>query len=285
VGFKIERAFFLGHKSTTNTFIHFFSFINTAENGPISSSMQQQYCNDTKNDDRGLHSLRRLELIQRSVVPPQTTTTTSASTISWTSPRSSPQKKSVTGSWQKSLYKPVFSQSPISGKGETATHLRASSLPNLALSSSPPVSTLVMPSKEHHSRPEEEEKPRTTKQIEVAPGEFLRLIGAYETRDAVRDRHTVQTSCLVCSLTLVCANQADCVLCPSCRVVSPIIDNNNNLSSSSRCPSSPGKKRHYTFGGVGMGLLQCEFIELQQQLEQDDVKNTVRRLGASMSSF
>jgi hypothetical protein len=248
--------------------------------------MQRQCCNSTtaSNDDQSLHSLRRLELIQRSVVTQPTTTTNAANTFACNSPRNSPrrQQPSVAGSWQKTLYKPVFSQSPIHEKRETGTHLRASSLPNLALvvpndSSSPPVSTMV-PSKEQHLRRLEKESP--PKQIEVAPGEFLRLIGAYETRDAVRDRRTVQTSCLVCSRTLICANQADCVLCPSCRVVSPITENNSSSWSSSSSPKCPS-----SFGGVGMGLFLCEFVELQQQLEQEDVNSTVWRLGASMSSF
>jgi hypothetical protein len=206
------------------------------------SNMQPQYYKNTR-------GLRRLELEQLHLVKPPPPPITSRKSKS---PRTR-EKKNVGTSWQDSIYKPNSAHSPNNEMGATCTLFsKASSLQNL---------TLVM------SEP-------NTKQIEVAPGEFLPLIGADETRDAVREMRTVHTTCLVCSLALVCANQADCVLCPRCRVVSPITDNTPSLST--------GKKRHYTFGGVGIGLSEREYIELQQHHEQEAF---IRQLGASLSSF
>lgn len=58
--------------------------------------------------------------------------------------------------------------------------------------------------------------------VEVMPGEFVPLRGSAETWKAVRMGHTTQATCFGCMLPLVCINDADMVMCPGCRFVSPV---------------------------------------------------------------
>jgi len=77
------------------------------------------------------------------------------------------------------------------------------------------------------------------KTIEVAPGQHLRLRGADETTQAIQDDFYIPCECSCCTKTILCIQDADYVLCPDCRVVSPIRE---QLDS--------GKSN----GGVGLGF-------------------------------
>lgn len=58
--------------------------------------------------------------------------------------------------------------------------------------------------------------------IEVSPGIFMELRGSSESWEAVESGKVVVTTCPACALSLRCIQDAECVLCPDCRVVSPI---------------------------------------------------------------
>jgi hypothetical protein len=75
------------------------------------------------------------------------------------------------------------------------------------------------------------------KTIEVSPGEHLRLRGADETWRAIQVDFYMPCECMCCSLTIFCIQDAACVLCPECRVVSPMVG------------ASTGSD-----GGVGLGF-------------------------------
>lgn len=67
---------------------------------------------------------------------------------------------------------------------------------------------------------------RTTRSIEVSPGHFMCLRGAAETTEAIyRDFYT-PCRCFACSdsftTTIFCISDANYVLCPHCKVVSPV---------------------------------------------------------------
>jgi hypothetical protein len=81
-------------------------------------------------------------------------------------------------------------------------------------------------------------------QIEISPGVFERLRGAKETSQAVDERNVAFPTCMVCCSQLACIADAQYVLCPSCKVVSPVFDDNGR-------PGPIG-------GGVGLGLLASE---------------------------
>lgn len=60
------------------------------------------------------------------------------------------------------------------------------------------------------------------RQIEIAPGLSARLRGAHETWAAVENDFYMPTSCLCCSEDIFCIMDAYYVICPVCKVVSPM---------------------------------------------------------------
>lgn len=78
------------------------------------------------------------------------------------------------------------------------------------------------------------------REIEVLPGQFMLLRGAEETWRAVHRDFFLPTQCSCCRETLFCIQDADYILCPTCRVVSPFPGR----------PSDSGDSG----GGVGLGF-------------------------------
>jgi hypothetical protein len=72
----------------------------------------------------------------------------------------------------------------------------------------------------NYSSDEDDEKGRTI--VEVLPGEFVSLRGSVETWEAVQAGKVTGTICTYCRLALVCIEDADIVMCPGCRVISPV---------------------------------------------------------------
>jgi hypothetical protein len=87
------------------------------------------------------------------------------------------------------------------------------------------------------------------KTIEVSPGEHLRLRGADETWRAVQVDFYMPCECMCCSLTIFCIQDAACVLCPECRVVSPMVG------------ASTGSD-----GGVGLGFTIDDLASWQEEI-------------------
>mmetsp|Transcript_9932 Transcript_9932/g.15346 ORF Transcript_9932/g.15346 Transcript_9932/m.15346 type:complete len:283 (+) Transcript_9932:127-975(+) len=76
-----------------------------------------------------------------------------------------------------------------------------------------------------HSMPVETPKPVTRRipRIEVEPGVFLSLRGSHETWEAVQRGRMQKVECWACSTDLLCLMDADYVLCPECRGLTPIL--------------------------------------------------------------
>jgi hypothetical protein len=91
------------------------------------------------------------------------------------------------------------------------------------------------------SIPTRRNAPTTVSEVEVEPGVYLPLRGSEETMLAVNMGYALVTSCLCCSVKLKCVPDCDLVICPDCRVVSPV-------SNEIQFPS-----QHH-LGGVGLGL-------------------------------
>ena len=64
--------------------------------------------------------------------------------------------------------------------------------------------------------------PRT--ELEVSPGVFLPLYGAKETMAAFDSGSLIPASCMICEMDLQCVEAAEYVLCPVCKVVSPVLN-------------------------------------------------------------
>lgn len=58
--------------------------------------------------------------------------------------------------------------------------------------------------------------------IEIAPGLSVRLRGAQETWAAVESDFYMPTTCICCSTDIFCIMDANYVICPVCKVVSPM---------------------------------------------------------------
>ena len=79
--------------------------------------------------------------------------------------------------------------------------------------------------------------------IEIEPGVYRELRGAEETWNAVATGQVAECSCVVCNLPLLCIQDAEFVLCPGCKVMSPLFH------------SYAGGR-----GGVGLGLRATEQV-------------------------
>ena len=88
--------------------------------------------------------------------------------------------------------------------------------------------------------------------VEIAPGVRVRLRGAKETRAAIARDFYIPAVCFACSLDILCIMDANYVVCPACRVISPLTE---------------GADLDYN-GGVGLGFTWEDLQEWQAQLLQ-----------------
>jgi len=114
----------------------------------------------------------------------------------------------------------------------------------------------------HHQRHHQDEEPKpsfrsTGPTIEIAPGEFRRLRGAAETWKAVQVDFYVPCTCVVCNQTVFCIQDADFVLCPMCRVVSPVDGADIEEADAGRAILS---------GGVGLGFTFDDLAKWQDEI-------------------
>ena len=81
--------------------------------------------------------------------------------------------------------------------------------------------------------------------IQVADGLYMRLRGSKETQAAFDNGLCIEATCYACDIILACIRDCDCVICPQCRMVSPV----------EQVPriGSVGASRHV--GGVGLGVM------------------------------
>jgi hypothetical protein len=92
--------------------------------------------------------------------------------------------------------------------------------------------------------------------IQVAPGLSARLRGAAETWEAIQRDFYRPCMCLACNTDLFCIQDAWLVLCPDCRVLSPMED-------------LDGETRDLREGGVGLGFKGDALAEWQASLYRE----------------
>jgi hypothetical protein len=88
----------------------------------------------------------------------------------------------------------------------------------------------------------------STISIEIAPGHFASLRGSQETAAAIDDGYATRATCFCCDATLICIADAEFVLCPTCKVVSPILSSSDDHDHD-EC------MRGLVYG-VGLGLIE-----------------------------
>jgi hypothetical protein len=102
-------------------------------------------------------------------------------------------------------------------------------------------------------------------EVEVSPGEFMPLRGSDETLEAIEMGYARIVTCFACSASLACVPDCELVICPDCRVISPICseqdDDNRKMAHRNDSPfgSWEGGNDYYHQAsppprGVGLGL-------------------------------
>lgn len=87
--------------------------------------------------------------------------------------------------------------------------------------------------------------------IEIAPGVCVRLRGAQETWKCIENDFYTPVVCFDCNADLCCIQDADYVLCPSCRVVSPM---------------EGDYPKRFGDGGVGLGFTMEDLFRWQAEI-------------------
>jgi Zn ribbon nucleic-acid-binding protein len=59
-------------------------------------------------------------------------------------------------------------------------------------------------------------------QVELLPGHHVPLIGTEETMQAFCEDNVINVECSSCQMFLYCKRTAEMVMCPGCRMISPI---------------------------------------------------------------
>lgn len=105
-------------------------------------------------------------------------------------------------------------------------------------------------------------------EVEIGPGVWRKLRGADETWEAVMTGNYVPTECLDCNLMLLVIANAQLVLCPGCRVVSPILDDGSGFAvtscSTPSCPTGATNSRN----GIGLGFLVRDLMKWQGEMKR-----------------
>jgi hypothetical protein len=91
-----------------------------------------------------------------------------------------------------------------------------------------------------------------SKMIEVAPGEWFHLRGADETWRAIENDFFMPCTCISCGLVIFCIQDASFVVCPQCRVVTPMDMDNQDKD-----------------GGIGLGFTMEDLAKWQQDIERN----------------
>lgn len=94
------------------------------------------------------------------------------------------------------------------------------------------------------------ETQRYERYIEIVPGHSTRLRGAQETWQCIEQDFFMPVTCLACGLDLCCIQDADYVLCPICKVISPM----DNIEES------------IGIGGVGLGFTLDDLARWQSEI-------------------
>jgi hypothetical protein len=115
---------------------------------------------------------------------------------------------------------------------------------------------------QHDQRTRRDDRPRPREngkqpvEIEISPNVWMQLRGADETWEAVQVGGYAPAMCLSCNLDLLAIVDAEYVLCPSCRVVSPIMDDGSGFRSEESAVNH----------GVGLGFKVEDLKRWQDEL-------------------
>jgi len=104
---------------------------------------------------------------------------------------------------------------------------------------------------------------RPSKMIEIFPGVFVPLRGADETWSAIERDFYMPAVCLDCNKSIFCIEDAEFVLCPICRVVSPMEGGSASETNTQQ--------------GVGIGFTFEQLSRWQEEILQQGRRDQSKR--------
>ena len=96
--------------------------------------------------------------------------------------------------------------------------------------------------------------------VELCPGVYARLRGAAETYNCIETDGYIPVLCVACTQEILCIEDASYVLCPHCKIVSPLPREREDPFHTTAMPSS------VVDGGVGLGFTYNNLFEWQSQI-------------------
>lgn len=90
-------------------------------------------------------------------------------------------------------------------------------------------------------------------EIEVTPGIFMKLRGSKETQQAIDNNFVQYTSCFACTIKLLCIADAEFIICPECKTISPTVELEQQ-EEEEETVAVAGSSNSNKVGGVGLGL-------------------------------
>ena len=94
-------------------------------------------------------------------------------------------------------------------------------------------------------------------EIEISPGVTATLRSKEETLDAIRHDFILPVACFGCCQDLFCIADAQYVICPTCRVVSPLLQQQQQQQAHDGPPAK---------GGLGLGVSFESLFEIQSEI-------------------
>jgi hypothetical protein len=122
-------------------------------------------------------------------------------------------------------------------------------------------------------------------QVQISPGEYMPLRGAQETLEAIHNGSSRIVDCVGCQSVLQCVHDCQLVICPDCKLVSPVTnqeeescnhpgdrakqleysgiprcptiwqdDEEKEYRSDAACSNSRDSSVHFPVGGLGLGM-------------------------------
>ena len=107
---------------------------------------------------------------------------------------------------------------------------------------------------------QQQTQPKEPARVEISPGVTVVLRCVDETMKAIRNDFFLPVSCLGCSLDLFCIADAQYVICPTCRVVSPLME----MGSFGRDDGE--HKELEERWGLGLGVTYESLVTIQSEI-------------------
>ena len=123
---------------------------------------------------------------------------------------------------------------------------------------------------QEHRQRDDSPLPRTStgvEIVEVAPGLIAQFVGTTDTTwDAILDGHVIVVLCTCCNVELHCMDVLQLIVCPECKVVSPIQNNHHEDGHAQQLRQGGGGGQHEHHPNVGVGFTTQTIVEWMEEI-------------------